>query len=130
MLYARSINNRHAGVFTKSRLLGLTSYDKGILLDADIVVRYNMNELFDCPVPCAMRRHAAANSEHGSRMIRLGNRRQDGTLKNGIIAGVMILEPNEHVKDNMLQQVDSDAFSWFIKRMPERDFLTLHFHGK
>ena len=30
----------------------------------------------------------------------------------------------------MLQQMDSDAWSWLFKRMPEQEFLTLHFQGK
>ena len=77
-----------------------------------------------------MRRHAAEISEHDSHMMGLGSCRQNGIIKNGINTGAIIPEPNEHVLDNMLQQMDSDAWSWLFKRMPEQEFLTLHFQGK
>ena len=45
---------RFEGVFTKLQVLGLTEYEKILLLDIDTLVVESMDGLFELPAPAAM----------------------------------------------------------------------------
>ena len=57
--------NRFASVFTKLRALQLVEYSKILMMDSDLLVRQNIDELFDMPAPAAMARGAFNGYKHG-----------------------------------------------------------------
>ena len=92
-------------------------------------MRANIDELFEYPAPCALRRQAAAWSSKGEPMKHLGRLLPDGTLENGINSGVMVVEPCTQVFQHMLSQLNTNKFG-LCSNMPEQDFLTIHFRYK
>ncbi|KAL7541498.1 hypothetical protein ACHAXR_010975 [Thalassiosira sp. AJA248-18] len=50
----RGANNVWKGVFNKLWAFNLTEFDKVIMLDADILIRTNIQHWFDYPTPCAI----------------------------------------------------------------------------
>ena len=47
---------RFSHVFTKLHAVGMEEYDKVIVLDTDVLVRHDMDELFEGQTPAAVRR--------------------------------------------------------------------------
>ena len=123
-LYDGSQNNRFDGVFTKLRVLDL-EYDKVIMMDADLLVRKNVDFLFNRKAPAALRRHAGADYPDGERIPRDEFFDSKGNLVSGINAGVMILEPS---KSDFKEMVDDLAHGKRHRneasRMPEQDYLS------
>ena len=93
-LYNGSQKNRFAGTFTKLHAIALEEFYKVLLLDADVIIRRNVDHLFNRACPAALRRDAAANTADGEC---IDSRRFYGGGKNkvsgGINAGVMLLKP-------------------------------------
>ena len=98
-LYDGSCNNRFKGVFTKLNGLSLTTYSKIVFLDVDLLVRQNIDSLFERQAPSAMRRSGPGNQPDHSKMPSFI--RNDGSLKGGINAGVMALVPSAHEFEHM-----------------------------
>ena len=127
-LYDGSQGNRFAGTFTKLQAFALIDFYKILLLDADLLVRCNVDHLFNRVCPAALRRHAGADTPDGQRM--------DGTsffwpgsdrLRGGINAGVILLKPSLEVFHRMMEDLSAPQ-SWHHKSgMPEQDYLTLWF---
>jgi len=90
-LYADGPDGRFANVFTKLRVFTLIEYDKVVLLDTDLLVRGNIDSLFERPAPAALRRHAAANFADGSKIMGEEFFDASGNQTGGINAGVMVL---------------------------------------
>ena len=67
-LYNGSHNNRFAGTFTKLHAVGLEEFYKVLIVDADMIIRDNVDHLFDRACPAALRRDAAANTPDGEPM--------------------------------------------------------------
>jgi len=92
--------------FLKLHLLEM-EFDLVLYLDCDVLVRKNIDELFDLEAPAAMDR-ILAMPPHGSK---LPNRvTYEGRRTRGIQGGVMLLAPDRELFVSMRQEVeDSDA---------------------
>eukprot|EP00928_Gymnodinium_smaydae_P003993 TRINITY_DN11404_c0_g1_i2.p1 TRINITY_DN11404_c0_g1~~TRINITY_DN11404_c0_g1_i2.p1 ORF type:complete len:446 (-),score=106.59 TRINITY_DN11404_c0_g1_i2:220-1557(-) len=120
--YDGSSGGRFQGVFTKLHAIGLTEYEKVVLLDADLLVRHNIDELFDRQAPAALRRHAAADYPDGAQIPSDELMNERGELKSGINAGVMVL--NTSKQDFQKMKLDLEVECDRPSRMPEQDYLT------
>ena len=126
---------RFAKVFTKLRGLGLTEYEKVLMMDIDLLVRSNIDDLFELPAPAALRRgmNEWGQCKHGQpvdgRSFFLGEDKSmprwswgQGT---GINAGVMLWQPNQEVLDQMLAEVSEPNHPEHVKgNGPEQDYLS------
>jgi hypothetical protein len=113
-------------VFTKLNAWTLTSYQKVILLDIDIIPLGSLSELFDLEPPAALVR-GPNDRRHGEK---IDGRRffscwgQTG----GINAGVILLEPSDVIFGRMLYEVTSPTHPSHIPGAgPEQDYLTRFF---
>ena len=93
-LYIHGAKGRFAGVFTKLHALDLIEFDKIVMLDLDLLIRRNIDSLFERPTPSAMRRHATADFEDGVLINKDSFMNNTGALVSGINAGVMVLKPS------------------------------------
>eukprot|EP00438_Fugacium_kawagutii_P024258 Skav223119 [mRNA] locus=scaffold419:814285:816066:- [translate_table: standard] len=126
---------RFAKVFTKLRGLGLTQYEKVLMMDIDLLVRSNIDDLFELPAPAALRRgmNEWGQCRHGQpvdgRSFFLGEEKSmprwswgQGT---GINAGVMLWQPNQDVLDQMLAEVSEPNHPEHVRgNGPEQDYLS------
>ena len=117
--------NKFTRVFTKLRAWELNDFRKVVLLDTDILVRRNVDELFDLPTPTApMRGHLA----HEPGKLRPGKSLYDNTTrlqKFGINAGVIVLSPDSQVFDRMVEHLlRSHPGAHNATTAPEQDFLS------
>ena len=106
--------SRFDGCFTKLHVLGLTEYDKVLMLDLDLAVMADLSALFELPAPAAMRR-GANQIPHGAplagRSFFAGEDAYDADhvgwewgQASGINAGVMLLEPHEGMYQRALKE--------------------------
>lgn len=126
---------RFAKVFSKLRGLGLTQYEKVLMMDIDLLVRSNIDDLFELPAPAALRRgmNEWGQCRHGQpvdgRSFFLGEDKSmprwswgQGT---GINAGVMLWQPNQAVLNQMLAEVSEPNHPEHVKgNGPEQDYLS------
>lgn len=124
-------NMRFAKVFTKLRVLELVEYSKILMLDIDLLVRENVDHLFDVQAPAAMVRGPEVRYEHGGRVYGryffCGSRddRYSWGQASGINAGVMLLQPDAEVFQQMLLEVrDSNHPEHIRGNGPEQDYLS------
>eukprot|EP00252_Welwitschia_mirabilis_P026904 TRINITY_DN9006_c0_g1_i1.p1 TRINITY_DN9006_c0_g1~~TRINITY_DN9006_c0_g1_i1.p1 ORF type:complete len:463 (-),score=63.06 TRINITY_DN9006_c0_g1_i1:37-1425(-) len=73
---------RFWGVYTKLKIFNMTSYQKVVYLDADVIVLRSIEDLFQCQKFCA-------NLKHSERLN----------------SGVMVVEPSEIVFKDMMNKV-------------------------
>ena len=124
-LYDGSQNNRFDGVFTKLHVLALSEYDKVVMMDADLLVRKNVDVLFDRKAPAALRRHASADYPDGEKIPRASFFDSRGQLVSGINAGVMVLQPSASDFRTMVDDLaNGKRHKSEASRMPEQDYLT------
>jgi len=103
----------------------LIEYDKVVLLDTDLLVRGNIDSLFERPAPAALRRHAAANFADGSKIMGEEFFDASGNQTGGINAGVMVLKPSYDDFVVMCREMsDPHHPEHHESRMPEQDYLT------
>eukprot|EP00397_Hematodinium_sp_SG-2012_P007068 GEMP01007110.1.p1 GENE.GEMP01007110.1~~GEMP01007110.1.p1 ORF type:complete len:635 (-),score=124.56 GEMP01007110.1:1638-3542(-) len=133
-------------VFNKLRALSLTQYSKVCMMDIDMLALENIDDIFDLPAPAAMRRnHAKINypEKHGELLdgtyfffgsdrygenVQLHERWKSWAQSGGINAGIMVLEPNQQVLNNMLVEVkDPNHPSHVPGSGPEQDYLTRYY---
>jgi len=119
---------RFEGVFTKLRVMGLTEYEKVLLLDIDTLVLKNMDHLFELPAPAAMVRGPRSGYKHGQqiegRYFFAGGGGAWGQ-SSGINAGVMLLAPDQIQMEQMLSEVlDQHHPSHVRGNGPEQDYLS------
>lgn len=126
---------RFAHVFTKLRGLGLTEYEKVLMMDIDLLVRQNIDDLFSLPAPAALRRgmNDWNQSRHGrpidGTMILLGEDKSQPRWSwgqgTGINAGVMLWQPNQEMLDEMLAELDEPNHPEHVRgNGPEQDYLS------
>ncbi|KAF4692252.1 hypothetical protein FOZ60_013789 [Perkinsus olseni] len=93
-LFLNFKGSRFKDVFTKLRVLELTEYSKVCLLDSDMLVRDNIDEIFDLQPPAGSRAKVPVTSFwNGHRQI------------TGINGGCMLLEPSKEVFNCMMDEV-------------------------
>ena len=90
-------------MFTKLNLWKMTNYEKLAFIDADCIALSNVDEMLDYPAVSAVR-----DVGYG-----------------GISAGVLILEPNQEVFDDMIKNLDNNVYDntysdqsfldWYLK---------------
>lgn len=128
---------RFAKVFTKLRVLELLEYSKILMMDIDLLVRGNIDDIFDLEAPAAMVRGPEVGYKHGDRVD--GRRFFAGTRPDGwswgqasgINAGVMLLEPNQEVFLQMMAEVKDDFHPGHIRgNGPEQDYLSRFYADK
>jgi len=126
-------------VFTKLRVLQLTSYDKVLLLDLDLLIRplqleaLRLDRLFDLPPPAAMKRGTPVPA-HGELLSysaiwshptrRSGDELPPHQQASGINAGVMLFRPDAALFD----QLEAELQDWYHPEhygtyMPEQEYL-------
>ena len=131
-LYIRK-GNVFDGVFTKLAAWQLEEYDKVLLLDIDIIPLKPLDELFQLDCPAAMVRGQGRHS-HGAEV--------DGSSffasedyqnypwgqAGGINAGVILLQPDYHIFQQMLCEVTCKNHPCHVAGSgPEQDYLTRFF---
>ena len=128
-----SKGNIFDGVFTKLAAWKLEEYSKVILLDLDIIPLKPLDELFDLPCPAAMVR-GQGQRQHGAKV--------DGSdffatedyqdypwgQAGGINAGLILLQPDNHVFQEMLREVTCKDHPCHVAGSgPEQDYLSRFF---
>jgi lipopolysaccharide biosynthesis glycosyltransferase len=122
--------SRFKQVFTKLRILqdlhGL--FSKVILLDLDLLIRGEVDSLFDLPAPAAMVRGQGA-LRHGETVpidsFFMGHRQVIG-----INCGVMLVEPNESVFNHMIKEVETYSHpEHWPSHGPEQDYLSRFYNA-
>eukprot|EP00397_Hematodinium_sp_SG-2012_P006723 GEMP01006759.1.p1 GENE.GEMP01006759.1~~GEMP01006759.1.p1 ORF type:complete len:700 (+),score=173.40 GEMP01006759.1:17-2116(+) len=129
-LFANHDRSRFRQVFTKFQCLALTEYSKILMLDNDLLIRENIDHLFDLPAPAAMRRHGGSKArpvQHGEPFAAADLWRgpwssRGGEQNNGLNAGVILLEPNELVYKRMIEEVKGDHVEHCGTNGPEQDY--------
>ena len=121
------------GVFTKLAVWKLEDYSKVLLLDLDIIPLKPLDKLFDLPCPAAMVR-GQGETPHGAKV--------DGRLffgtenyqeypwgqSGGINAGLILLQPDNYVFQQMLTEVTSKNHPCHVAGAgPEQDYLSRFF---
>ena len=123
--------SRFSGVFTKVHALGLTQFEKVLLLDIDLAILGSMDELFDLEAPAALWRGQAQTMEHGFPIdgrCFFGGAGVDWVQIGGINAGVMLLAPDDVVHQRMLREVEAISHPERIAGAgPEQDYLSRYF---
>lgn len=128
--------HRFDKVFTKLRVLGLTQYEKVLMMDIDLVVLSNIDNLFRLSAPAALRR----GMNDGRWQLSTGDPidgkpffggRDASAPKwswgqgTGINAGVMLLQPDEEVLANMLLEISEPNHPSHARgNGPEQDYLS------
>lgn len=122
-------NSRFKQVFTKLRILhDLEEFKKVILLDLDLLIRGEVDSLFDLPAPAAMVR-GQCSLQHGEEVpidtFFYGHRQVLG-----INCGVMLIEPNRRVFQRMLREIKTH---WHPEHWPshgpEQDYLSRYYNA-
>eukprot|EP00434_Breviolum_minutum_P025766 symbB.v1.2.022777.t1/scaffold2059.1/size90859/5 len=131
-----SKGNIFDGVFTKLAVWKLEEYSKVILLDLDIIPLKPLDPLFDLPCPAAMVRGQGSDI-HGSEV---DGGRFFGTEEyrdypwgqsGGINAGLILLQPDDHVFQQMLSEVTCKYHPCHVAGSgPEQDYLSRFFAAK
>ncbi len=119
-------NTRFRDVFTKLESLGLTQYDKIILLDLDMIIAQNIDHLFklSAPAACLKRFYVPYGKPIPASMICQGKK-----LVGSINAGLMLLKPDleewDLIKKDIVQDKQINKYKY-----PEQDYLSLRYCGK
>lgn len=126
-----SPEHRFARVFTKLRALELVDFEKILMLDIDTLVRRNIDELFELKPPAAMRRGASGQFKTGDSLdgsaFFMGQ--DDSTWSwgqgTGINAGVMLLQPNQWVFNDMQAELSEPNHpEHCVGNGPEQDYVS------
>ena len=127
-LFLGGSNSRFSGVFTKLHALGLTAYEKVLLLDIDITIFDNIDALFNLKTPAALWRGQGQTREHGYRIdgrCFFGGPDNDWGQTGGINAGVMLLAPDAEIHQRALREVEAPSHPERIAGAgPEQDYLS------
>merc|ERR1719343_498771 len=112
--------------------MNLTDFEKVLMMDIDLLVRSNIDELFDLPAPAAMRRGMNDRYPYKTgdvldgRVFFLGydNTKWAWGQGTGINAGVMLWHPDAQVFEEMLKEIAEPNHPEHCKgNGPEQDFL-------
>merc|ERR1711913_73805 len=107
--------------------LSCTDYSKVLMLDLDMLIRRNIDELFNLETPAAMKRSSGHDQpSHGGTFSSADlwrNNRDD--MCSGINAGVMLLHPNSRVYGRMVSEIKDIRHPEHIGTYgPEQDYLS------
>eukprot|EP00928_Gymnodinium_smaydae_P024789 TRINITY_DN19954_c0_g2_i1.p1 TRINITY_DN19954_c0_g2~~TRINITY_DN19954_c0_g2_i1.p1 ORF type:complete len:937 (+),score=125.99 TRINITY_DN19954_c0_g2_i1:87-2897(+) len=125
-LYKNYANSRFKAVFTKLQALSCTDFDKVLMLDLDMLIRVNIDELFELKTPAAMKRSSGREQPpHGGTFGASDLWRQyRDDMCSGINAGVMLLQPSRNVYQRMLQEIADPHHPEHLGTFgPEQDYL-------
>lgn len=130
-----SVPHRFDHVFTKLRAMQLTEFEKVLMMDIDLIVTSNIDHLFNLKAPAALRR-----GMNDSRWpLRTGDfidgraffggadvgSKWSWGQGTGINAGVMLLQPNANVFQDMLREISEPAHPSHVRgNGPEQDYLS------
>ena len=131
-----SKGNIFDGVFTKLGVWTLEEYAKVLLLDLDIIPLKPLDELFDLPCPAAMVRGQGSDI-HGAEVdgSRFFGTEEDRDYpwgqSGGINAGLILLQPDNYVFQQMLSEVTCKNHPCHVAGGgPEQDYLSRFFAAK
>ena len=122
-------NSRFKQVFTKLRIFDdMISFKKVVLLDLDLLIRREIDSLFDLPAPAAMVR-GQCSLNHGEEVemdtFYFGHRQVLG-----INCGVMLVEPNQTLFKQMMKEVrDHRHPEHWPSHGPEQDYLSRFYNA-
>lgn len=127
--------HRFDKVFTKLRAMELTDFAKVLVMDIDLIVRANIDELFEVRAPAALRRGMndskwplkTGDPIPGAAFFigRDDNPKWSWGQGTGINAGVMLLQPNQAVFDQMAVEIlEPNNPSHARGNGPEQDYLS------
>ena len=131
-----SKGNIFDGVFTKLAVWKLEEYDKVLLLDIDIIPLKPLDELFQLNCPAAMVRGQGTYSHgaevDGSRFFGSeDNQNYPWGQSGGINAGLILLQPDDHVFQQMLSEVTCKYHPCHVAGSgPEQDYLSRFFAAR
>jgi hypothetical protein len=117
---------RFRDVFTKLECIGMTQYQKIILLDLDMIITQNMDQLFDleAPAACLKKYDWPHGKKIPSSMICAGDK-----LTGSINAGLMLLKPDLAELNTIKSDIQKD--NQLLKfKYPEQDYLSLRYCNK
>ena len=127
--YMLSTHGRLSGVWSKLLAMTLVMYNKILLLDTDLLVRsgHDLEELWEYPAPAGIMR-GTNDSYTGTRRPRTTYFRE-GKLIGGINGGVILLQPDQEVFNDMMGTLNKNEFQT-AGRGAEQDFWSWWFAGK
>jgi hypothetical protein len=126
-LYKKWNDSRFKAVFTKLQALSCTEYNKVLMLDLDMLIRRNIDVLFELPTPAALKRSSGRGQpSHGGSFDGWDLWRQDcEDMCSGINAGVMLLQPDLRIYKRMLAEIKDPNHPEHIGTFgPEQDYLS------
>ena len=119
--------SRFVNTFTKFDALALEQFEKVVLLDCDLLVRKEVDSLFDRAVPSACKRDASGDYPDCALISPEEFYRWPLESYNtgGINAGVIVLQPDREVFDVICGEIQDPHYPGHFKsRMPEQDYLS------
>lgn len=125
-LYLDKDKSRFQAVFTKIQVLSCTDYSKVLMMDLDMLVRGNLDELFQLRAPAALKRCSGREQpEHGGDYVSEDfYKAQADDMRGGMNAGVMLLEPDMAIYQRMCREIEDP---WHPEHLgsytPEQDYL-------
>lgn len=134
--------SRFKEVFTKLQVLNQVEFDKVLMLDNDLIVRRNIDSLFNLRAPAALKRPGGRDQpEHGAcfhasvfwqwRRLEKGDKPRGSDVQDwrydmmsGINAGVMLLRPDRIVYERMLSEIRDNGHPEHLDCYgPEQEYL-------
>lgn len=125
--------DRFEKVFTKLRGMQLVEFEKVLMMDIDMLVRTNIDELFNLRAPAAMRRGMNERFPNNTGDLLKGDGFFSGKddskwcwgQGSGINAGVMLWQPNEAVFQSMHDEITDPKHPEHCRgNGPEQDYLS------
>ncbi|CAE8717900.1 unnamed protein product [Polarella glacialis] len=127
--------DRFEKVFTKLRGMALTEFEKVLMMDIDLLVRDNIDEIFELQAPAAMRRGMndkwplKTGDPLEGRVFFLGKDASSPKWSwgqgTGINAGVMLWQPDQKVFEDMMNEIEEPNHPEHCKgNGPEQDYLS------
>ncbi|CAJ1399076.1 unnamed protein product [Effrenium voratum] len=117
-------------VFTKLQALSCTDYSQVLMMDLDMLVRGNLDELFELRAPAALKRCSGREQpEHGADFTAedLWSWQRD-KMSSGLNAGVMLLRPDAKVYERMVREIRDPTHPEHLGTFgPEQDYLARFF---
>jgi len=133
--YQDSQPHRFDKVFTKLRALELVQFEKVLMMDIDLLVTGNIDELFKLRAPAALRRGMndsrwpLKTGDHIDGRAFFGGKDSNSKWSwgqgTGINAGVMLLQPDKEVFEQMLDEIQEPNHPSHTRgNGPEQDYLS------
>ena len=121
----------------KLRAFELVKYTKVVILDPTMVIRHNIDELFEVPTPAAMLRGHNHDLQHGARIdatavgAEYPSQSDAWSERTGINGGLLVVTPDIQDLHHMLEELADERHSATIPgKYLEQDFLSKFFAGK